>query len=345
MNLWNRTRFEDDRLAFFRSMAALTEAGFTVDEALGDALDGTLDKNLRAALETVRSEVCSGIPLSRALARHPSLAGAVETALIRSGEASGQLAGALDATAVVCEERQELRMELAAALIYPALVLILASVALLFLTRSVIPGLAELYTASGRSLPLFTRLVSLLALIIPLSMIALTAVFFGLRRTPPDSKTAQVLTRFPNRIPLIRNMLEAHHTALWSSITARLLETGSTLVDALRLAAMAMPAETAGMLVRIASRLQEGIPAGTAFRSEKNLPPLSRRLIDSGDRSGDLIRAMRQISGLYRVRYASEKRRVIALVEPAAIVLAGSVILILALGVILPAIDLGALIE
>ncbi len=345
MSLFTKNRFNDDRLAFFRSMAALIEAGFTVDEALGDALEGTLDTRLRSALESIRSEVRSGNPLSDALARHPSISGAVETALIRSGEASGQLSSALDATAAVCEERQELRMELAAALIYPALVLILASIALLFLTRSVIPGLADLYAASGRTLPFFTRLVSLLAFVIPIGLGAFTAALYGLPKIHPNSRIAQAMIMLPNRIPLIRNMLEAHHTALWTSIAARLLETGSTLVDALKLSAMAMPSETAGMLVRIASRLQEGKPAGAAFRSEKGLPNLSLRLIDSGDRSGDLIRAMRQISNLYRVRYTSEKRKVIALVEPAAIVLAGSVILILALGVILPAIDLGALIE
>lgn len=339
------SRHEDERIAMFRSIAALSAAGFTLVEAIDDAINGTNEPGLKSAMSVVLQDVLGGAPFSSALRRHPRIAGSIEIALIQAGERSGQMTDALDATASLCEERHGLRMELAAAMIYPTLVIILATGAVLFLTQSVIPGLSELYAASGRSLPLITRCLSGIALAVPAVLAGLgfwmLANRMGWNRRFAQNPAESVFMR----IPMIRRMMQAQQTALWASIIARLLMNGSTLTDAVRLAGAAMPRSITGVFDRIASRLDEGIPAGQAFRDESELPSLARRLVESGDRSGDIANSLMRTAGIFKARYDIQRRKVIVLAEPLAIVIAGTIILLLALGIILPATDLGALIE
>ena len=345
MSVFPGGRFEDERIALFRSLAALTSAGFTLDESLDDSLEGTLDTSLKSIIQSIQTDIRNGTPLSSAIKCHPRIVGPIEIALIRSGEASGQISGALDATATMCEERHGLKMELAAAMIYPSLVLILATSAIFFLARSVIPGLADLYAASGRTLPLITRILSSLSILIPIVLLLIALFVLARHKGWIGHSTKLSITGYLNRIPVIQNMLVAHYTSLWATIIARLLDQGSALPDSVRLAGSAMPGHLAVVFSRIASRLEEGVPTGRVFHDEPDLPTLARRLVESGDRAGDISRAMHQIEGLFRTRYEIQRRKVTALAEPLAILVAGVVILILALGIILPASDLGVLIE
>lgn len=342
-----------DLILTFRSLAALLDARFPLVDALKECIDQTATHEVQSALETVCARINAGQSLAVSMAAEPVFP-QLAVALVRTGESAGTLADALSHAADILELKQEGHRNLSAALTYPAVIMTVTLLASLFLATVIAPQVGDMYQRLGHDMPLLTRLViiggyCLTGLFIILSTIII--VRGPIRRlpkitgpNPPESPTPSFSSTILRKIPFFRTIDETHGTALWTFCLETLLRHRIDLPEALAVTAhgAAGPAIRTDLLTA-RQRIIAGESPGNAFSTMDTAPPLARRILQAGDRAGDLAEACGRVHTILNAEYQNRTRRILALVEPVAVVIAGCFVILVALAVILPIAELGGL--
>ena len=121
---------------FSRQLATMIEAGVSVVQALVVLEDQVDDKYLKQVVAEVRSDVESGLILSKALARHPKVFNRLFVSMVAAGESSGTLDMVLDRVAIQIESETKIKRRVKGAMVYPAVVLCFATLVLTFMLSS-----------------------------------------------------------------------------------------------------------------------------------------------------------------------------------------------------------------
>ncbi|MEB3330788.1 MAG: type II secretion system F family protein, partial [Candidatus Sericytochromatia bacterium] len=137
-----------------RNFAALLGGDTPVDRALEITSEQAGNDGLEAVLSELREAVRGGADLSSALAKYPAFFPAVVPAMVQAGEASGALDTVFAEVADHLEEVEELRAQVRSALLYPALMAVVAGVGVAVMLLFVIPRFAGILEDVGGTLPL-----------------------------------------------------------------------------------------------------------------------------------------------------------------------------------------------
>jgi general secretion pathway protein F len=345
-NRFSRRVFDTTALAVWtRQMAGLVGAGLPLERALTALSDESENPRQRELIAHLRSEVNAGSPFARALAGAPREFDEVYCAVVAAGEQSGALGLVLEKLADDLEERQALRAKLLGAMLYPAIVSLIAIVIVIFLVTYVVPQVASVFTSSKRALPTLTiAMLAISAFVrsygwLMLGLIAAgSGTFVMLRRNPGfrERSDAAMLN-----LPLAGRLARGYNAARFSSTLAMLAGAGVPILKALQAAAetlgnRAMRADAMDALVQV----REGAPLASALAAKKRFPGLLAMFARLGEQTGQLPvmlgRAATQLS-------AEVQRRAMALatiLEPLLIVVMGVVVMLIVLAVLLPIIQL-----
>ncbi len=344
----NRPRFEGTRrqreqITVLHSMTALADAGFPLVEVISESLKSVTHPGLKTGLTNICNAVNAGRRFSDALADYPVFPGVV-TGLVRAGEASGTLNRALGDAAGLLETRFQRKQEIAAALTYPLLIVFLTALAAIFLAITVIPRITDLYTASGHPAPLVTRIILWCGrglLLACAAALATVPVFLTGNRT---RYLQMILEKTVHSIPVFARLLDAWLTGLWARTLSVLLSNGIPATDAVRLTGELMAGTPVGRHFKtVESQIREGQSIPVAFAAAGEFPDLALRLIQAGDRAGTLAGSLEKVAGIHDLEYRVLSRKLVVLAEPLAVIFAGLLVLLVALGVMLPMADLGGL--
>ena len=109
-----------------RELALMLSAGQDLDRALRFLLQIATRARVKSVLERIRDAVRNGAALATALAQQPRSFGQLYVGLVRAGEAGGTLAATLEQMADVLERERQMASAVQSALIYPALLLVVA---------------------------------------------------------------------------------------------------------------------------------------------------------------------------------------------------------------------------
>lgn len=325
-------------LEFTRAIAALLPAGMPLSRALKTSIT-TTPESIRPALEAVRARVERGEELATALAEHPRLFSPLYVGIVRAGEKSGALDDAFDRLAKHLERDDELRSKLVSMSIYPALLAIVGAAAVLVLVVFVLPRFADLLLSAGAALPRSTAAVLTFAttlrnswralLLIPVALLLLT---FWLRGT---NAGRTLVAHTIVRIPIIGAWRRQAHAASFARMTGELVAGGAPLLAALAdvrdcVADPVARSETD----RIRTRVREGSSLNAAIAAGGFFPDVLPQLVALGEEAGRLSDFLLKAAELLERRTERAVERLVALAEPAMIVLFGGLVALVALALL-----------
>lgn len=344
-------RLSTGRLAFLvRQWACLLEAGLTVEQSL-DALIGQCDHEAeRRMLAEVRGAVRAGDSLARALGHHPGCFDESFRALVDAGENAGRLPQLLDRMADHLEARRAMQQKVGLALLYPAIVILVASGVIAALLAWVVPQVVEVFAGSRQVLPLPTRVLvflsDLLRELAPWLLGALLplagAAVWWLRR--PGSR--EKLHPFLMRLPLVGRLLHQADAGRVATALGVLTEAGVPLLSALEIAARTARLAPLRMALQRAGRaVREGASLSRALAAEPLFPPLIGRLAAVGEASGRLGRLLGQAGRQLDNETAFRSAWLAGILEPLTILVMGGVVLSIVLAVLLPIINMNQMIR
>ncbi len=346
-----RRRLSGAELALVtRRFAMLLEAGLTVEQCLDALIEQAQDEASGRVLMTVRAEVLSGHGLAAALDRHPSSFPDIYRALIGTGEQSGELTSVMMRLADYLEARQATRQSAGLALLYPAIVAIVALVIIVGLLTYVVPQVVEVFQHSRQELPFLTRALLWVSALLHgkllLVGLAAAAAAIALRLAWAREATRAKWQRAILRLPVVGPLLQGLETARLASTLAILVGSGVPLLQALIAGSKVLASIPLREAVREAVKLvREGSSLHRALGSRKLFPAIFIHLIASGEASGRLAHMLSQAARQQEIENEGRIRLVTGILEPAVIVAMGVVVLLIVLAILQPIVEMNMLIK
>ncbi|AHG91939.1 Type II secretion system F domain-containing protein [Gemmatirosa kalamazoonensis] len=324
-------------VAFTRALAALLRAGVPLDRALRFAADQAAHPSVAEAADAVRRDVQAGAGLAESLGRHPAVFGRLYVATVAAGEEAGALAPAAERLADYLDEDAELRAQIRGALLYPAIMGVVAGVGVLVLMLAVVPRFVALLGETGGALPLSTRaLVAVSRALIGWWWVWLALLVGGAAWARAWLATSANRARFDAarlRWPVVGPLERALAAARVTRTLGLLLRAGTRVVPALRIAAAAAPNRALATGVERAA-VDVGRGERVAAALAPVLPPLAAQLVAAGEESGRLDELCLRAADTYDAEVRRALRTAVGLVEPALIVLFGAVVGFVALAML-----------
>ncbi len=333
-----------------RQLATLVRSGMPLDQALSAVAEQADDARLARVMEGLRTQVEGGESLASALARWPRTFSSLYRGLVGVAAETGRLPDVLARLADYLEAREALKQRFTLALIYPALVTVIALGVIVVLLTYVVPQVVAVYEQSRQTLPWLTR-----ALIATSAFLRATGWLWGIalvagivgfalanRRESFRAGWHGTLLRWP----LVARLITAIDTARFASTLAILVGSGAPLLRALDAAAeviWSLPLSRAAAAT--AALVREGVSLARALREQRVFPPVLVHLVANGEASGQLSAMLQRAAE--ELEREAERRLTwfAALLQPALIVFMGAIVLVLVLAVMLPIVSMNQLIR
>jgi len=348
--LWARGISASELSLLTRQLATLLASGLTMEQSLSAVIEEVSAATTREVLGGVKAEVMAGQSLAGALATYGKSFPDFYCALVHGGEESGALPTVLQHLADHLDARQALKQKTTLALLYPALVTLVAISIVTGLLIYVVPQIVQVFQQSRQTLPLLTRALIALSDFLrsawPYLLVIVIAAFagarVGLRRPAIRRRWHAGLLRMPWLGPVVRGV----NSSRFASTLAILAGGGVPLLSALHSSSRAMGNMVMQEGVEFAvERIREGEGLARALAATRVFPPLMVHLIASGEVSGRLNQMLERAAHLET--QALERRLVVllTLLEPVMILVMGGVVLLIVLAILLPIMEINQLVR
>ncbi len=320
-----------------RSAATLLAAGVPLDRALAFTAAQAGHQGLAEAVRDVRRAVQGGASFADALARHQRYFDSLFVAMVSAGEASGALEVVFERLADHLDETAELRSQVRSALLYPALMAIVACVGAIVLLGFVVPRFATILADIGGTLPASTRLLLTASRLVTAGwwawLLVGGAAAYGVRRAFARPETRRRWHAARLGWPWVGDLERKYAAAGVARTLGLLLKSGVPALPALKIARNS----TSNLA------LQEGVDRATAALTEGGglapalagtLPPLALQLIAVGEESGRLEELCLRVADTYDAEVRRALRAAVAMLEPALILVFGALVGFVALAML-----------
>jgi general secretion pathway protein F len=333
-----------------RQLATLVRSGMPLDQALSAVAEQADDARAAKLFGEARTLVAAGEPLSGALSRWPRTFSDLYRGLVAVAAETGSLPDVLARLADYLEARQAQKQQFTLALVYPALVTIIAFAVIVVLLVYVVPQIVSVYEQSRQTLPWLTRaLIALSGFLRGTAWIwvagaaaAIVALSLANRREAFRAWWQRVLLR----LPVLGRLVIAVDTARFASTLAILTGSGAPLLrslDAARDVVWALPLKAAAGKATLLVR--EGVSLARALKEQRVFPPVLVHLTANGEASGQLAQMLDRAAVELEREAARRINWFAALLQPALIVTMGAIVLVLVLAVMLPIVSMNQLIR
>ena len=319
-----------------------------VDEALRTLMLQAERPNVRRILSGVHAGVVEGQRLSEAMARQGAAFPPLYRATVAAGEASGALGPILERLADGLERDQLVRGKVITALVYPAVLALVALGVVIALMVFVVPKVVDQFDSMNQTLPLLTRAVIGISdlmrnwgwLFLMLLVGGGAGLVAGLRN--PGFRLA--VDRRILRLPVVGRLTRDLHGARMARTLSTMITAGLPVLEGLTITARtvsnrALRAATEMM----ADAVREGGGLSAAMRRADVFPPILVHMTASGEASGRLEPMMERAADYLEREFSTFTAVMLSFLEPAIIVVMGGVVALIVLSILLPILQINTL--
>jgi general secretion pathway protein F len=311
-----------------RELATMLTAGQDLDRALRFLEETATSPRVRGVVAGLRDNVRDGSPLAAAMARYPRVFSRLQVALVRAGEASGQLASTLAHLADLLERQQRLTASVTSALIYPCLLVVAAIFAVTLLLTHVVPQFVPLFQQSGAQLPRSTQFlidagafVSRYGLLALLAFLLLLLIMRAALRAP---RARLVVDQLMLRLPIIGGLLREIQAARFSRMLGTLLVNGVSLIAALGIVREAVAnLAVLAALDRAAASARAGAGLALPLEEARVFPVRTTHLLRLGEENAELGAMSLRAADIHEERTRVVLERLVALLVPTITIVMG----------------------
>ncbi|MBI4845255.1 MAG: type II secretion system F family protein [Candidatus Omnitrophica bacterium] len=331
----------DELVIFSRQLATMVNAGIPLVQSL-DILSEQMESMVfRQMITAVRQDVEAGASLSAALEKHPKVFGVLYTNMVKAGETSGMLDDILDRLAGYLEKSNQLQRKVKSAMVYPAVVTVMAFGITLVLLLKVIPTFKEIFATLGGTLPMPTQiLISIsdgLRHYFMFAVIVVGIFCFLMMKLVQTPKGRQQFDQLKLNVPVFGPLIKKVAVARFSRTLSTLIRSGVPILGALEIVGktsgnviIEMAVDKARVGIREGESIAQPLSKSNAF------PPMVTRMISVGEESGELEKMLTKIADFYEDQVDAAVSGLTSLIEPLIIAFLGIVVGSIVIAMFLP---------
>jgi type IV pilus assembly protein PilC len=335
-----RTIGGSDFLILNQQFNTLIKAGLPILRALDLLADRASSPKLRPVISQIRDRVREGKSLSEAVSEAGVFSKVYSTAIL-AGEKSGNLSGVLEYYIAYQKVSTGVRKKILATLVYPALLITVATVVVTYLVTAVIPRFALLYRDLNVELPTPTKVLIALTVDYRYAFLgAIGAVFAIALAIYSWSRTEEggvAFDRLKFRLPVVGDTMLKFQVAQFSRTLATLLTGGTPLVAGLQTASDSIGSKLVrGTVGQATQMVREGESLHVALASKGVMPPLALDMIEVGESSGALAPMLTSVAEFYEDEVNLKLAAMVSLIEPMMLIFMGMLVAFILISLYLP---------
>lgn len=334
-----------DLVMLCRQMYSLSKAGIPIMRAIAGLGESADNPRLRESLKKLNRDLIGGRSLAASMAAQPEIYGPMFVSLINAGESSGRLEAAFDQLAVYLDRDLRTRQSAAAAMRYPAIVLIFIGAALIVLNIFVIPVFADMFGKMGVELPLATRiLIGCSRFFVrwwPALLGGAVLAVFAANRILARPAARLRWDRLKTRLPVIGPLATMGLLGRFCRSFALMISAGVPLNLSIRLVAESLgnkflEERVSGMRAQI----ERGVPLARAAAQTGAFSPLVLQMFAVGDETGRLDELLNDGAEYYERELDYAVKSLATKIEPLLLLIVAGMVTVLALGIFTPMWDM-----
>jgi type IV pilus assembly protein PilC len=330
----------NDFLILNQQFNTLIKAGLPILRALDLLATRASAPKLRPILTQLRDRVREGKSLSEAVEESEVFSKVYSTAIL-AGEKSGNLSGVLEYYIAYQRVSTGVKKKILAALVYPTLLVVVASLIVTYLVTFVVPRFGLLYKDLGVELPTPTKVLIAVTIdyrpyilgFIALVILTILGIFFWSR----SEEGGVAFDRLKFRLPVLGETLLKFQVAQFCRTLATLLTGGTPLVAALSTATESISSKLVrGSVVRATQMVREGESLHGALAATTVMPEMALDMIEVGESSGAMAPMLNSVAEFYEEEVSLRFAAMVSLIEPLILVFMGVVVAGILISLYLP---------
>lgn len=339
-----------ERSLMTRQLATLIDAGLPIEEALTGVAQQATKNKIRSMLLSIRSKVMEGHSLAEALASYPKAFPILFRASVEAGEQSGHLHAVLMQLADFTERQKQNAQKIQMAMMYPAILTLVAIGIVSFLLGSVMPDIVQVFDTQGAELPGITQFMLSLSNLITgygarfVLVLGLFLIFYLWLVAKPGPK--KIKDKWVLKLPAISSLIKVSQITRYISTLAMLSSSGVPLVEGMSIASQVV--DNLAMQERLKEcqqKVKEGGSLGIAFEATKLFPPMMLQLIQSGERSGELDQMLARAARQQEDDTNAWIGTLVSLFEPLMLLVMGGAVMMIVMAILLPIMNMNQLLN
>ncbi|MEW6679846.1 MAG: type II secretion system inner membrane protein GspF [bacterium] len=340
-----------DKVIFSRQLSTLINAGIPVVQCLNILVEQVKKKSFQKILTNVRRDIEGGEFISSALAKYPSCFDRLYVSMVKSGEVGGVLDEVLERIAAYLENIAELRRKVIGAMVYPAMILLVAIGVVTFLLVFVIPKFKEVFEVFGEKLPKPTQilinisefLVHWIWLVFLIIFVIVVIFNIAINRS---AKIRLQWHRIILKIPLFGDLFRKIAIARFTRTLGTLVRSGVPILEALDIVAQTSGNRVIELAILDArNAIKEGERISDPLKRSGVFPPMVVQMISVGEETGALDAMLFKAADYYDREVDATVAALSSILEPMMIVILGVVVGFIVICMYLPIFSLPGMIK
>ncbi len=349
LNFFDKIRTRDIAV-FCRQLYTMLNAGVTIINAIDILRVQTENKKFRQVISEVYEELQKGSTFSESLNKKKIFFPSLLINMVEAGEMSGNLDIIMNRMAVHYEKEEKLNNKVKSAMYYPIILSIIAVVVVVFLLVVVMPTFIGMFSKSGVTLPLPTRILLGISYVLRrfwyLVILAIIGIMFGFKKYIDSDKGRLFIDGLKFKIPIIKRSTTNIVTSRFTRTLSTLMSSGVPLMNALDIVGRIVGNKVVSDgLERTNEELRKGVDLSTPIKNIGVFSPMVISMIKIGEESGSLDEILNKTADYYDDEVETSLQKLTSALEPLMIVFMAIIIGFIVLSIALPMFDMISTIE
>ena len=330
---------------FTRQLSTLQDAGLPILRSLRILYTQQKPGALKNALGDVIEDVEAGSTLSEAMAKHGKCFNRLYVNIVRAGEAGGVLDRILLRLAEFMEKSLALRRRVIGAMIYPVMVIVVATGIVAAIMIAIIPRFKKIFDDFGTTLPGPTKmLISLSDFFVHywfVFLIVPAVLYMGLRLVKMSDGGRYSLDWFMLQIPLVGGIVNRSAVARFARTLGTLIASGVPILEALKITRDTVGNEVISRaLAKVHDSIREGESISAPLKQSGVVDAIVVNMIDVGEETGDLDKMLTKVADNYDEEVDALVGGLVSALEPIMVVVLGMIVGSIVICLFLPLVKL-----
>jgi len=338
---------DKDIVVFTRQFATMIDAGLPLVQCLEILGGQSPNPTFKKVILDIKKTVEGGSTFADAIRKHPKIFDELFVNLIAAGEVGGILDTIMNRLAVYIEKAMKLKKRIKGAMVYPAVIMVVALGVVTILLLWVIPVFSQMFDDMGGTMPAMTLFVMNLSNWLQNNIIYILlgggAAIVGFNFFYKWDKGRKIVDNLILKIPVIGDLIRKVAVARFTRTLGTMLSSGVPILDALDICSKTAGNRTIEAAIsKTRVSISEGKNISAPLQETNVFPSMVVQMIAVGESTGALDTMLNKIADFYDDEVDAAVEALTALMEPALMVFLGIIIGGLVISMYLPIFSMAA---